>query len=164
MPRPGRPLSADFSPAQAQFILKEMIRDGKVTADDLATYRTRLKEEAQHLLDRLRQLGWSDVAAGAAGAVLGAAFVSTAPTIARDVRKAAKKVKKITAEQVANRQLQGRYIATVRRFPKAHRAKFSKVAKQQGREAAIKAMTEELAAGDSQPRRASARGKSRGRK
>jgi hypothetical protein len=46
----------------------------------------------------------------------------------------------ITAEQLASRQLQGRYLALVRRFPESRRSAFAKIAKEKGREAAIKEM------------------------
>lgn len=46
----------------------------------------------------------------------------------------------LTAEQIASRQLQGRYLAMVRRFGKRDRAHFSKIAKEKGREAAIREM------------------------
>ncbi len=50
----------------------------------------------------------------------------------------------ITSEQLASRQLQGRYLALVRRFPATKRAAYAKVAKERGREAAIKDMQESL--------------------
>ncbi|HEX7807960.1 MAG TPA: hypothetical protein VF608_04540 [Thermoanaerobaculia bacterium] len=46
----------------------------------------------------------------------------------------------ITAEQLASRQLQGRYLALVRQFPEKKRADYAKIAKEKGREAAIKEM------------------------
>ena len=46
----------------------------------------------------------------------------------------------ITPEQLASRQLQGRYLALVRGFPETRRTYFAKVAKEKGREAAIKEM------------------------
>jgi hypothetical protein len=48
----------------------------------------------------------------------------------------------ITPEQLASRQLQGRYLGLVRRFPESKRAYYAKVAKEKGREAAIKEMTD----------------------
>jgi hypothetical protein len=50
----------------------------------------------------------------------------------------------ITSEQLASRQLQGRYLALVRRFPATRRATFAKTAKEKGREAAIKEMQDSL--------------------
>ncbi len=50
----------------------------------------------------------------------------------------------ITSEQLASRQLQGRYLALVRRFPATRRAAFAKIAKEKGREAAIKEMQDSM--------------------
>jgi hypothetical protein len=50
----------------------------------------------------------------------------------------------ITSEQLASRQLQGRYLALVRRFPANRRAAIAKTAKERGREAAIKEMQDSL--------------------
>jgi hypothetical protein len=46
----------------------------------------------------------------------------------------------ITPEQLASRQLQGRYLALVRRFPANKRPQYAKIAKDKGREAAIREM------------------------
>lgn len=44
----------------------------------------------------------------------------------------------ITPEQLASRQLQGRYLALIRQVPENRRAQYAKIAKEKGREAAIK--------------------------
>jgi hypothetical protein len=44
----------------------------------------------------------------------------------------------ITAEQLASRQLQGRYLGLIRQIPANRRGPYQKTAKEQGREAAIK--------------------------
>jgi hypothetical protein len=49
----------------------------------------------------------------------------------------------ITAEQLASRQLQGRYLSLVRQFPEKKRAEYARIAKEKGREAAIKAMQDD---------------------
>jgi hypothetical protein len=58
--------------------------------------------------------------------------------------KRARKRAPITSEQLASRQLQGRYLALVRRFPATRRTAFAKIAKEQGREAAISEMQNNL--------------------
>jgi hypothetical protein len=50
----------------------------------------------------------------------------------------------ITAEQLASRQLQGRYLALVRQFSENRRGQYAKLAKEKGREAAIKEMQDSL--------------------
>src|SRR5689334_15599334 len=46
----------------------------------------------------------------------------------------------ITAEQLASRQLQGRYLGLIRQIPASKRGQYQKIAKDKGREAAIKEM------------------------
>jgi S1-C subfamily serine protease len=142
----GRKPSAAFSPNEAKFILEQMVRDGRVSRADLDVYRQRMKEEAHSLLERLRALGWNEAASAAASAVVGAAVVAAAPLAARGVRKAAKRARRMTAEQAAGMKLQGQYLSRVRRFPATRRAEFAKIAKTDGREAAIKAMDAALGA------------------
>lgn len=62
-----------------------------------------------------------------------------APAVKRRRRRSA-----ITSEQLASRQLQGRYLALVRRFTPTKRAQFAKVAKERGREAAIREMQDSI--------------------
>ncbi|HEX6100309.1 MAG TPA: hypothetical protein VF432_28605 [Thermoanaerobaculia bacterium] len=50
----------------------------------------------------------------------------------------------ITPEQLASRQLQGRYLALVRRFPANKRPQYAKIAKDKGREAAIREMQDAM--------------------
>jgi len=47
---------------------------------------------------------------------------------------------RITPEQLASRQLQGRYLGLIRQIPASKRAQYQKIAKDSGREAAINAM------------------------
>ena len=63
-----------------------------------------------------------------------------APTPAKGGGKKGGRKSAITAEQLASRQLQGRYLALVRQFPEKKRAEYAKIAKEKGREAAIKEM------------------------
>lgn len=47
---------------------------------------------------------------------------------------------RITAEQLASRQLQGRYLGLIRQIPASRRGQYQKIAKDRGREAAINEM------------------------
>lgn len=53
-------------------------------------------------------------------------------------RKQRRRRSAITPEQLASRQLQGRYLALIRQVPESRRAQYAKIAKEKGREAAIK--------------------------
>ena len=73
----------------------------------------------------------------------GAAAPAAAPAPAK-AGGGAKKRAAITPEQLASRQLQGRYLALVRQFPATKRAAYAKTAKEKGREAAIREMQDSL--------------------
>jgi hypothetical protein len=148
----GRKPSTDFSPNEALFILQGLVRDGRVHKDDLNMYRQRMRDEAHGLLERLRALGWNEAASAAGAAVVGAAVAAAAPAVGRGVhvafhesKQVARKVRrKVSAEVKAAQQLQGRYLSRIRQFAKSQRAKFTDMAKADGREAAIAAMDAEL--------------------
>jgi hypothetical protein len=50
----------------------------------------------------------------------------------------------ITPEQLASRKLQGRYLGLIRQIPASRRGQYQKIAKEKGREAAIKEMATTL--------------------
>lgn len=50
----------------------------------------------------------------------------------------------LSAEQLASRQLQGRYLGLIRQIPASKRGQYQKTAKEKGREAAIKEMQDTL--------------------
>ncbi len=76
------------------------------------------------------------------------AAAATAPAAEGAVKGGRKRGRKartaITAEQLASRQLQGRYLALVRRFPQTRRTQYAKIAKEKGREAAIREMQDAI--------------------
>jgi hypothetical protein len=73
--------------------------------------------------------------AAPAAAPAAAAAPSAAPAPVKRRRRT-----RITAEQLASRQLQGRYLGLIRQIPASRRAAFQKTAKERGREAAINEM------------------------
>lgn len=80
--------------------------------------------------------------AGASGANAGGG--AAAGGAAKGGARGARKRSAITPEQLASRQLQGRYLALVRQFPENKRAQYAKTAKEKGREAAIREMQDSL--------------------
>jgi len=50
----------------------------------------------------------------------------------------------ITPEQLASRQLQGRYLGLIRQIPASRRGQYQRTAKERGREAAIREMQGDL--------------------
>jgi len=83
---------------------------------------------------RGRPPGSKNVASSASASSSGDAAAS-APTGGKRRRRA-----RITPEQLASRQLQGRYLGLIRQIPASKRAQYQKIAKDSGREAAINAM------------------------
>jgi hypothetical protein len=73
-----------------------------------------------------------------------AAAGGTSAAAATTKRRRGRKPSSITGDQLASRQLQGRYLALVRQFAEAKRAQYARIAKERGREAAIKEMMSAL--------------------
>jgi hypothetical protein len=69
---------------------------------------------------------------------MGAAALPPGPVVRRRRRS------RITPEQLASRQLQGRYLGLIRQIPASTRAQSQKIAKERGREAAINEMRANL--------------------
>jgi hypothetical protein len=84
---------------------------------------------------RGRPPGSKNVASAAPAASTGTGDAGSAPTTGKRRRRA-----RITPEQLASRQLQGRYLGLIRQIPANKRGQYQKIAKDSGREAAINAM------------------------
>jgi len=135
VPRPTSSGSR-LSPSQAQQILQALINDRRISAGELNRYLEiqRLEERLQSLrsgggmIGRPVRRGWS-----------GATQATAAQGGRRRRRRPA-----VTAEQAASRQLQGRYLALVRQIPASRRSQYAKIAKDRGRETAIREMQDAL--------------------
>jgi hypothetical protein len=84
---------------------------------------------------RGRPPGSKNVASSAAAASSGASEAGPSTGGVKRRRRA-----RITPEQLASRQLQGRYLGLIRQIPASRRGQYQKIAKDSGREAAINAM------------------------
>jgi hypothetical protein len=118
-----------------KYFLDYALAEKKITKADLTRYEQKLKEEMTSLEVRLDQLR---NAMGAASTKIAQVVKSAGNEIPTPFRKARRKVKKATAEVMASRKLQGHYISALRSLPKSKRAKFAAIAKEKGREAAIR--------------------------
>jgi O6-methylguanine-DNA--protein-cysteine methyltransferase len=114
-------------PDQAQQILHDLIKDAKITVAEVGRYL-----QIQRLEEQLRSLR-GGIGLGRRGPV-----ARVAASARRGRRKA------ITAEQVASRKLQGKYLSLVRQIPATRRSQYAKIAKDRGREAAIREMQDAL--------------------
>lgn len=128
MPRPRR--SSSLTPSQAQQVLESMIRDGRISAGDLNRYL-----EIQQLEERLQSLRSGGGRRGRRPGWRAASAPSAAPARGRRARR---RRRPITAEQLASRKLQGRYLGLIRQIAASQRGRYAKIAKERGREAAIR--------------------------
>ena len=128
MPR-GRPSTSlsRLLPAQAQQILQDLIKDARITVAEVGRYL-----QIQRLEEQLRSLR------GGGGLLRRGPVARVAAAVRRGRRKA------ITAEQAASRKLQGKYLSLVRQIPATRRSQYAKIAKDRGREAAIREMQDTL--------------------
>ncbi len=138
MARPRKSSSQQkISPGQASYVLDRLIGDRRVSRADVQRYVNDMHREIGDLERRLLSLK------EAAGDVIRSAIHALTPGKRRG-RPPGTGVKrrksKISAEQLASRQLQGRYLGLIRQIPASRRGPYQKIAKDRGREAAIKEM------------------------
>ncbi len=142
MARPGRPsVSPTLTPGQAGYVLERLIEDRRVSAGEVARYVGDMGREIDRLQQRLESLR---------AASEGRSQLSPARRRGRPAGTAAPRTRrrgrpsKLTAERRASQQLQGRYLGLIRQIAKSKRSQYQKLAKEKGREAAIKEMASAL--------------------
>ena len=121
--------------------MERLISDRRVSAAEVNRYLSQMNREIQDLEQRLQHLTEVNGRSKGGRVPSRALPASGGDGAAEPMRR---RRRKITPEQAASRQLQGRYLALVRRFPANKRAHFAKVAKEKGREAAIKEMQDSV--------------------
>lgn len=164
------PGSTPLSPGQAAYVLERLMSERRISPAEINRYVGDMTSEINELeqrLQRLREAQGGGGAAASGGAASGARRGPGRPAAGRGGRRrgrpaaaqseataeakpAAAGAKKggrrgrakssITPEQLASRQLQGRYLALVRQFPERKRAEYARIAKERGREVAIEEM------------------------
>ena len=138
MARPRKSVSDQkLSPGQASYVLDRLIGDRRVTRTDIQRYVNDMHREIGDLERRLQSLK------EATGSVIRSAIEALTPGKRRGRPPGGgkkRKSAKITAEQLASRQLQGRYLGLIRQIPASKRGTYQKIAKEKGREAAIREM------------------------
>ena len=173
MPRPKSNPPTSYSHGQASYVLDRLISDRRISPGEVSRYINDMQGEINDLERRLEQLRAATTGGGAASAMGGAApaqrrrgrppgsanrgpgrppgrpgrppgrppaaaAAAAAPKGRRRGRSA------ITPEQLASRQLQGRYLGLIRQIPASKRAQYQRTAKEKGREAAIREMASVL--------------------
>lgn len=134
MPR-GRRAGWNVSADDAKEFLQHLLHEGKVAASDVGRFF-----EIRNLERRLAEL--RGTITRRRGRPPASAPTSTASSAGGGKRKRASR--NLTPQQRASRQLQGRYLGLIRQIPASQRARYAKVAKDKGREAAIKEMQSAL--------------------
>jgi hypothetical protein len=144
MARPRKAVSTEhFSAGQARYVLERLISERRISSTDVQRYVNDMHREISDLEQRLHSLR------EATGEAIRGAIQKLTPASVVAKRRgrppgtgggAKKRSSQITAEQLASRQLQGRYLGLIRQIPASRRAQYQKTAKERGREAAIKDM------------------------
>jgi hypothetical protein len=149
--RPRKDLSESFdlTHGQAHYVLGRLIGDRRISAAEVRRYLGEMHREIEKLEERLHSLR---TAAGGAiasavqkirrgpGRPAAAAVAAVAAPEGGKRRRRRRRSSALTPEQRASRQLQGRYLGLIRQIPASRRAQFAKIAKEKGREAAIRDM------------------------
>lgn len=149
MARPRRRRAAQapgvtLTPGQAGYVLSRLVAERRVSQSELSAYVNEMHREITALQERLEMLR----AASGGGAAAPARRRGRPPAATRAAATAApagrRRRSAITPEQLASRQLQGRYLGLIRQIPASRRGQYQRIAKEHGREAAVKAMSDAL--------------------
>ena len=151
MPRPRKSSSnAQLSPGQASYVLQRLIRDRRVSAGEVSRYVSDMQREITELEERLEALRQ---ASGSASSQTGGQRRRGRPPAQASSQQSQgggqggaqrRRGRAITAEQRQSRVIQGRYLGLIRQIPASRRGQYQKIAKEKGREAAIKEMASAL--------------------
>ena len=143
--RSSSPLN--LSPGQASYVLERLISERRVSQRDLERYVNEMTREIGDLERRLQSL--REATGGGAGTARrpgrppGSGRAAVAAVAVAGAKRRRRRAR-ITPEQLASRQLQGRYLGLIRQIPASKRNQFKKLAQEKGREAAIKEMVSAL--------------------
>jgi O6-methylguanine-DNA--protein-cysteine methyltransferase len=118
--------------------LQRLIGDRRISQGEVFRYVSDMRREIDELEQRLQRLREASVAAMEARPGRRPGRPPAAPGRQR------RRSRPLTAERRASQQLQGRYLGLIRQIPAGRRAHYTKVAKDKGREAAIKEMASAL--------------------
>jgi hypothetical protein len=166
--------SPSLSPGQAKYVLDRLVSERRVSPGEINRYVNEMHGEISSLeqqLERLRAaVGGSGAAApvrrgrpagsgrppgrppgpGRPGRRPGRPSAASADAAGSESARSGKARRggrgrtAITPEQLASRQLQGRYLGLIRQIPGNKRAPYQRTAKEKGREAAIREMMDTL--------------------
>jgi len=122
----------ELTPDQAKWVLSRMLDDRRLTRRELDGYLKRMTNEIAELEQEIARLR-SAIPGGPHG------FPAVKASRASRARR------NVSPEVLASRRLQGEYIRAIKALPERERPKYKRIARQEGREAAIAAMAKSAA-------------------
>lgn len=133
-----------LTPGQAKFVLERIVADKKIKSREIDKYLKEMDSEIENLEQRLSMLRGSRGSAPATSGKGRSGRRSKAAAATSGSEKGSKRKrgsrKATTPEAQKSRQLQGQYISLIKRFSGKERDRFKALAKEQGREEAVKQM------------------------
>lgn len=155
--------SMDLTAAQALYVLDRMLKEKVVSVRDVRGHLEGLNAEIKTLESRLAELRDASSSSSAPAAASAAAPAAkrrrgrpsrkaAAPAVAATTDTAAEKPKRVRARKgkkskadvAASMKLQGVYLSLINRLDSSKREQFKTIAREQGREAAIARMRQEV--------------------
>jgi len=150
-----------LTPGQSTYVLERMIAERRISPGEVNRYVSDMHREIGDLERRLQSLRAASVGSGGVSAAAAApaprrrgrppgspnkaaAAAPSAPAKASAAKGGARRRSAITPEQLASRQLQGRYLGLIRQIAASKRGGYQRTAKEKGREAAIRDMQDAL--------------------
>ncbi len=141
MPRPQSSQALTLTGGQAQYVLSRLISDRKILQRDVNECLSSMQRDIEELEERLNSLrAFADGTVSAAPTAAPRRAVFCIPPQPRPPVQRRRRQINVSPETLASRQLQGRYLGLIRQIPATKRAKFQKIAKASGREAAVRAL------------------------
>jgi hypothetical protein len=134
--RVGRPVEpVDTTPGQSHYILNKLIAAKTVTRKQISQIMTDMRGEIEDIERKLQELRGID-GDGFSGAIAKVKrVVHSAPRVSIK-----KRTIRMTPEREASMKEQGRYMSLLHQLPASKRERIKKLAKKQGRAAAINTM------------------------
>jgi len=130
---PKQTTAPPLTSSQTRYVLEKLIDEGKVTAADVRRHIAGMWSEMSVLEKRLAELR---------------AMVEPVKHPMRAIKRIAKKLTRakrtVSAKGRASYRLQGQYVSHIRQIPARERARFKRIATQDGREKAIAEMKKRL--------------------
>ena len=121
--------------SQAKYILERLIDQRKITAAEFRKQIDAMRDEVSAIEQRLVELRRITIPEPLRQPVR---------SVKRVAKKIAKKTRKLSAATRASYRLQGQYVGYMKQIPERERARFKRMAKQEGREKAVAEMKKRL--------------------